>query len=92
MNYINVFCRIHDVEKILLLYKHEHLLTNVDHDYNTRYKRNINIVSNSSTTFGSHCTLNVGSNLCKKLSINLFNFKSVKGFKFFLHNLDFDII
>jgi len=58
-----------------------------------KHKHNINIVSNyCNTTFGSHCILNVGSNLCKKLNINLFNFKSVTELNFFLYNLNLDII
>jgi len=61
----------------------------VKHNYNTRYKCNINIVSSSNTTFGSQCTLMVGSNVCEKLNINLFNFKSAKEFKFFLYKVDF---
>jgi hypothetical protein len=73
---------------LLLVYKHRHLLTNVKHNYNTRYKFNINIVSSSNTTFGSQFTLMVGSNLCEKLNINLFNFKSTKEFKFFLYKID----
>jgi hypothetical protein len=77
---------------LLLLYKHRHLLTNVKHNYNTLYKCNINIVSSSNTFFGSQCTLMVGSNLCKKLNINLFNFKSTKEFKLFLYKIDFDNI
>lgn len=77
---------------LLLLYKHKDLLTMVSHSYNTRYKANINIVSNSYTTFGSQCTLIVGTNLCIHFNINLFNFKSLKDFKFFLYNLDFGTV
>jgi len=71
---------------------YNNLLTKVNHNYSTRYKSNINIVSSSNTTFGSQGTLMVGQNLCKKLNINLFNFNNVKEFKFFLYNLNFDII
>jgi len=46
-----------------LIYKHNHLLTNVNHNYNIRYKFNIDIVSSSNTTFGSQCKLVVGLNL-----------------------------
>lgn len=42
----------------------------------------INIVS-SYTAFGSQCTLILSSNVCKKLNISLYNFKSIKEFKNF---------
>jgi len=89
------FDKIFYTNVLLLLYKHISIyqLHNVKHDYNTRYKHNINIVPNyCNTTFDAHCFLNVGSNLCKKLNINLFNFKSVTELKFFLYNLNFVII
>ncbi|KAF0688949.1 neuroblastoma-amplified sequence-like, partial [Aphis craccivora] len=56
-----------DVQNFDKIFYTNHLFTNVNHDYNTRHICNINIVSNSNTTFGSHCSLNVGSDLCKKL-------------------------
>lgn len=80
---VQYFDKIFFINVLLLVYKHRHLLTKVNHNYSTRYKSNINIVSSSNTTFGSQGTLMVGQNLCKKLNINLFNFNNIKEFKFF---------
>lgn len=50
--YLNVF---------LLLYKHKSIvLTKVNHNFNTRYKSEVNVIYNSNTVFGSQCTTIIG--------------------------------
>lgn len=54
---VSTFDRLFYYYVLLLLYKHKkYILTIVNHNYNTRYRCNVNIVSGSNTSFGSQCT------------------------------------
>jgi len=75
------------------LYKHKKLITLLDHEHNTRYKKNINILlPNLNKVFGQHSILYIGLGLCSSLNININNFENGLLFKNYVKHLDLSTI
>lgn len=75
---------------LLSFYKFKLNLAKVNHSYNTRYKENINIyVPTFKKQIGLKSSISAASQLCRQLSINIYNFKNVSIFKSFLKTIDF---
>lgn len=70
---------------LLSLYRFKHNLAQVNHSHNTRYKENINMcVPTSKKQLSLKSSVSTATQICRQLNINIFNFKNVGTFKFFL--------
>jgi len=63
-------------------YKHKNVISTLDHEHNTRYKQNINVLEpNLYKVFGQRSILYTGLYLCRSININVKNYKDIKHFK-----------
>jgi len=86
---VNNFKFNYNLSVLVDVYKQKNLIPTLDHDHNTRYKQNINIlVPNLNKVFGQRSILYKGLYLCRSLNINVKNFKDVKLFKKYIKQLN----
>lgn len=81
---INVlsFDRLLNKCTLLLAFKHKKYFTNCNHNYNTRLKKNINIIAPiCHKHFGTKSCLNRAITLCRNLEININNYPNFIHFK-----------
>lgn len=67
---------------ILLAYKNKNCLITCKHNYNTRYKKNINVIkTNCKKHFGLQNCSNTATELCISLNINFNKYQNTSSFK-----------
>jgi hypothetical protein len=72
---------------LLLSFKHKMYLPSCKHDYNTRFRKNINVtIPKCNKRFGDKSCLNRALSLYNKMSINIDNFSNYKHFKSYIMN------
>lgn len=86
---VNNFKVVYNQAVLFDLFKHKYLIPVSEHNYDTRYKQNVNIrLLKCQKAFRQKSVLYTGLNLCRLLNININQFDSLKSFKTYLRHAD----